>query len=379
MAVRGILPPKELSPEIPNVFDAFARELAINQFPLVARLPREPVTAREFKLFFADPRTRDYTLGADIGTTGATTVTLNDNTPLMVGDVLEVGTERIEVTAIDAGGADITVVRGVEGTTAATHSNGAAVQLIGNSRTGAEVDQTANRAARSSVTQYLQTFQYPVQVGGLSAEMNAALADSDANLIEQARREKLEEMVRDVEFILYYGIGESDSDSSTGRAKMRGIREFAKAANTLTTDPTNKGSYSPEDLVRDVFEKAKANGSDVDILVVSTDWMEGFSIWGHPLVRIDAGQTELGVDIKTFSSPFLGDVPIILSTQLRPKTAFGLESSEVKMRHRRQESWFPRGRRGDAFEADWIADFAIDVGKPAHHAWVEGITAFAAS
>jgi hypothetical protein len=39
----------------------------------------------------------------------------------------------------------------------------------------------------------------------------------------------------------------------------------------------------------------------------------------------------------------------------------------------------PRGSRGDATEGDFIMEGAIEVDNEAHHAWVEGITAFAAT
>ena len=49
------------------------------------------------------------------------------------------------------------------------------------------------------------------------------------------------------------------------------------------------------------------------------------------------------------------------------------------MRMKRNEFWNPRGSRGDAFEGDWIAEGAIEIENPSHHAWVEGITAFSAT
>ena len=49
------------------------------------------------------------------------------------------------------------------------------------------------------------------------------------------------------------------------------------------------------------------------------------------------------------------------------------------MRMKRNEFWNPRGIRGDSFEGDWMAEGAIEIENPAHHAWVEGITAFSAT
>jgi len=107
--------------------------------------------------------------------------------------------------------------------------------------------------------------------------------------------------------------------------------------------------------------------------------MTGLAIWGHAAQRIDAGVNVFGLPIDVFEAPFLGGISLIEAPLLRPFTAICLTSSEVRLRMKRNEYWSPRGSRGDAFEGDWIAEGAIDVENEAHHAWVEGITAFSAS
>ena len=47
-----------------------------------------------------------------------------------------------------------------------SYHNYAVIRLIGNSRTGAEVNQSAIAFKPTSVAQYCQTWQHPVQVGG---------------------------------------------------------------------------------------------------------------------------------------------------------------------------------------------------------------------
>src|SRR6185503_11650128 len=168
--VQGILENISLSTEQVTVLYPYLREVFINETPLVSRASMQPAEGAVYNIVSYDVRPRNYTLGAAI-TTGATTITLTDATPLLVGDVLELiktdgsATERIEVTATSATAP--TIRRAREGTTAvANDTTGAAgtlvVKLIGNSRTGAEIDQQANRAVRTLVEQYVQTFQFPV-------------------------------------------------------------------------------------------------------------------------------------------------------------------------------------------------------------------------
>lgn len=65
------------------------------------------------------------TLGAEIASTSATAVTMTAGHGLTGGETILVGSEQMYVSAVEVN--TLTVVRGVNGTTAATHSNGATV------------------------------------------------------------------------------------------------------------------------------------------------------------------------------------------------------------------------------------------------------------
>jgi len=58
-----------------------------------------------------------------VGSTSTTTVTVSSGSTTYVGDTILVGTEQMYVTNVD--GNTLTVIRGVNGTTSATHSGGA--------------------------------------------------------------------------------------------------------------------------------------------------------------------------------------------------------------------------------------------------------------
>lgn len=65
------------------------------------------------------------TLGAAISSTTATSLTMTANHDVQLGDTLVIDDEQFDVTAVSTN--TITVTRGINGTTAATHLNGAAV------------------------------------------------------------------------------------------------------------------------------------------------------------------------------------------------------------------------------------------------------------
>lgn len=390
MAVQGILQNINLSTEQVTVLYPYLREVFINETPLVAMLPREKADAVDYKVTLYDVRPRTYTLAAAVASGAATTMTLSDASPLMIGDILQLTKEdgstyeHVELTADPNTTTNVITVRRARGGTTATTNTLAGnttMYLIGNSRTGAEIDQNAQRAARSTVAQTVQTFNFPVQVGRVANQVgNTRLPAGFSSVFSLEQQVKITEMMRDEEYSAYYA--EYESVAAAGdRAKQRGLRQFIKAYSGGANVKLNGGSnYTKLNFIADTIQKAIDGGGNPDVVLVATNFLTFLSTWSVALQQFQNPRTTpwLGVPIKEFDAPFLGHpVRIIPSYQLRPGTAVALTSSDVKMRYIEQESFAPRGRRGDAVEGDAYADTCIEIGHPGWHAWVEGITSAA--
>ena len=206
-------------------------------------------------------------------------------------------------------------------------STAATVNLIGNSRTGAEVNQTGLTTIGISRTQYCQTFQFPVQISGSAQTARAQVMPGgiqspfDFNMTIQ-----LQNMVDDIENSCYYGIAQAPVDSSTTTAKMNGLKYILATNNT--TSPTNASAYGSTDLIRDTLQAARTGGGEPDLLVVSTNFMAGFATWGQAIQRVPAGETVFGTPINVLEAPFLHGVTIVEAPLLRPYTAIALTSSK---------------------------------------------------
>ena len=297
----------------------------------------------------------------------------------MNGDVLQlVSGERVEIIADpNLATNTVTVRRAAEGTTAGNGSVTDTILLISNSRTGGEVNQTAVSLRPTAINQYCQTWQHPVQVGGsLQSSSNFQTSAGVRTPFEQSKMDALQNLMDDMESSTYYGRGEDPS--LTSRPKQKGLKTLLSVNNT--TNPANAGAYKISDFLRDTLQAARSGGGDPDVLLLSTNFMVGLATWGQSAMRINAGTNVFGTPIDIFEAPFLGGgVTIIEAPLLQPFTAVALTSTEVRMRMKRNEFWNPRGNRGDAFEGEWIAEGAVEIENPAHHAWVEGVTAFSAN
>ena len=395
--LQGFLGTQQAGVEARNDVTVAIRNWFANRNPLVTRLPYVPVERVDFQMYTHKYRARSTSLGAAVTSSGQTSLTLADATFLMNHDVLELvdsttgNVERVQISGDPTSSTTVNITRGLwsevsgtQGTTALSSvTNGSTVNLIGNSRTGAEVQQTGLTTIGVARTQYCQTFQFPVQIGGSAQTARAQVLPGgiqtpfDFNMTVQ-----LQNMVDDIENCVYYGIAQAPNDGTGVTAKMNGLRSIFQTNNisTLTNmTPVNAAAYGSTDLVRDTLQAARSGGGEPDLLVVSTNFMSGFATWGQAIQRVPAGETVFGTPINVLEAPFLHGVTIVEAPLLRPYTAIALTSSEVYIRNKRNPFWQIRGSRGDMVEGDWIAEMAIEVVNESHHAWVEGITAFSAN
>jgi hypothetical protein len=225
------------------------------------------------------------------------------------------------------------------------------------------------------VTQNCQTVQHAYQVGGaLQADTN--YTTGFASPLDRDRMLAMQHVMDDFESSCYYGKAVTLAASTT-RPLMTGAKNLLTTNNQ--TSPTNSAAYKPSDLVRDTLQACFDGGGNPTVLLVSTDFLTGFSVWGHAALRLQAGANVFGTPIDLFEAPFLSGVSIIPAPLLRPGTAICLSDPEVRVRLKRAMIDKPRGSRGDAFEGDIIMEGAIEIDNEAHHAWVSGVTAFAAA
>ncbi|MBV8487687.1 MAG: DUF5309 family protein, partial [Planctomycetaceae bacterium] len=365
---------------IPNDVFGVAINWFVNRTPLVSRLPKLPTGSPQFLVTNDNyrPRSNPLNNGGQV-TAAATTIGMTDASIFDIGDVLQLEQEYLLVTGTPDSGTSavntLTVVRGYAGTTAAAHNDQLPVYLVSNSRTGAELNITSVSRIPQAVTQYCQTVQHAYQVGG-ALQSDSNYITGFATPLDRDRMLAIQHVMDDFESACYYGKGVPLSATGS-RPLMKGISSLLQT--NVVTSPTNAAAYKPSDLVRDTIQACFNGGGNPTVLVVSTDFLSGFAVWGHAAMRLQAGSNVFGTPIDLFEAPFLSGISIIPAPLLRPGTAICLSDPEVRIRLKRPMIDKPRGSRGDAFEGDIIMEGAIEVDNEAHHAWVTGVTAFAAA
>lgn len=295
--LQGIQGAFDNQAEVRNDIYVVASNWFVNRCPLVTRVPRVPVGSTTFTIVSRSYRPRVVSLAGTVAA-GDTQITLQDASPFMNGDVLELASgERVELTG-DPNLANNTVPvrRGAEGTTPGTGAINDQIRLIGNSRTGGEINQNGVALKPVGTTQYCQTWQHPVQVGGsLQASSSFQTYPGARTPFEQYKMDALQNLMDDMEYSSYYGRGEDPAVAT--RPKQKGLRTLLNG--TLTTNPVNAGAYKATDFIRDTMQLCRQNGGDPDVLLVSSNFMTGLATWGQAAQRIDAGVNVFGTPKDT--------------------------------------------------------------------------------
>ncbi len=159
--LQGYLGTQQAGVEARNDVTVAIRNWFANRNPLVTRLPYVPVERVDFLMYTHKYRARSTTVTAAVSASTTTGLSLGDATFLMNHDVLQLidstsgASEYVQISGDPTGSQTVTVIRGVAGTTATTSvASGSTVNLIGNSRTGGEVNQTGLTTIGVSRTQY---------------------------------------------------------------------------------------------------------------------------------------------------------------------------------------------------------------------------------
>jgi hypothetical protein len=374
--LQGIPRPVDLAAALLDSDLAISREWSINRNPLYARLRAAPVDSFVVQTWPHQFRPRTTTLGAAVADAVTTTITLASVAFIMNGDVLMLASgEFVEVVDHPNTTANtILVRRGAAGTTAAAQTTATTVTLIGNSRTSAETQQKAITELPGNVVQYVQTFQHVFSLGGGQLAVRPRYLAGRATPYDGEKQDKLQNITDDIEFAAMYGRAENVG-GAVSRYKMGGLFNLLTTNNT--TGPTNAAAYKPSDFIRDTFQPIVSAGGNPDLILASTGWLTGLSVWGFQPQRIDAGSTVFGTSINAFAVPFFPQATIIPVPMMQGNSAIVCESDELQWGVLEQLRSQDYGITGDAREGDWIARQAIVVENEQHHAAVRNITGFA--
>lgn len=308
------------------------------------------------------------------GTT--TTVPVDDGSryiPMQVLLVEETG-EYMLVTA--TAGNNLTVTRGMGGTTVTNITNGMHVQLIGNAHEEASPIPTAITQQGAPRMNYTQIFRNAWAVSGTAKAINFRTG----NKVAKNKRDCAMYHAEDQERSMLWGVKHVSTLNGKPFRMTDGIKaQITQYGGTVVAANTGAvaGNYSRgdfEEFIRQVFAKNVkgqpneriAIGGDIVLKVLNQMTMlDG-------VYQIEQGETKLGITVNTIVTPFgtlkLMTHPLMNENPVWQKELYVLHPGAIRRRMLREtfdEGYDTNGNRIDGVDADqgvMTTEMGIEVG-----------------
>lgn len=253
-------------------------------------------------------------------TSTATTITLTDASMVQVGDVLEIGSEWVWVSAVNKTTEVATVTRAVAGTTAATHADAVAVTRITNAQLEGIENHASSFVTRSVPYNYNQEIHRGIKV---SDRQIAVRQYGIENEYTYQLNKKMREAMIDLERALLYGKREQDTTSVAG--KLGGLDYFINSSGGNTV---SAGGAVTQDDFDEAMRLAYEDGGMPSVAIVSPKNMKVIkNIYdgGTPL-QVPRTETTLGMTIERVLTPY-GTVELLMNRWIDDSEIFLIDPS----------------------------------------------------
>jgi hypothetical protein len=243
------------------------------------------------------------------------------------GSICAIDDEYILVAATSDDTSLTTVVRGQCGTTAATHTSGATIYVIGQATFDSTEFPIAKMGTRTPTGNYLQQFVIPVEVDDITALIKNV---GTANEVDYQKDKKLRKALALLERQVLWGAKQATAQgSATVAATMDGVRSL------ISTNSTAAGSVRlTEATFRATVKKCDDYGGQPDWAFVNRFQGDVIDTWNEGRTRFDATESAVGKEvIQYLKCPYArnGRLRIIRSRHMKPDEIYIVDSSKLSL------------------------------------------------
>ncbi len=294
------------------------------------------------------------------------TFTVADAELFRNGTMFKIDDEVMICASVNKGTKVVTVyARGHGSSSAATHADNAAVEIIGIARPeGADADYDAMTKIEF-FDNYTQIYQTALKMTG--TEMVIDEIGYDDVWAYQANK-KMPEMLRLVERSLFWGL--KDAGSATGP------RTYAGMDALITTNVTTSvGSIAKADIDAMALTIRLAGGNPSAFVChpsVANDLRD--LVDTSAFVRLDQSNSVLGMNALSGISTQYGPLRIVEDRWCPTSKAYVIDPSKMGLVTLRPFQWSPLARHGDYEHAELIGEFSFVLANEYIHGKLTGIS-----
>lgn len=257
---------------------------------VLSKLPSKSVSDPTYRLFEREHPSRWVRLNEALDSS-ETAVDVDDGAAFRAGDIILCDDERMSVSSVS--GNTLTVVRGVVGSTAATHSDDAWVKILFQKQTEYGSSGTPITSDLNTVENYTQIFKESYG----QSNTNKATRKRAYNDLADSRAMALDRLRRDKEQMVVWGKREVNRSSGVITRYSGGLDEF------VTTNRHDlEGSLEMGDIAY-LINLSTRFGSSKKLWFVGRDALYQLSALGLDFVRIDMASKVLGMSVNRVRGP----------------------------------------------------------------------------
>lgn len=332
------------------------------------RLINYPHTKVEWLEDSMSPRSGTIAEDLDTSETGVDVASGNGDY-LKAGDVLKIDSELMYVSSVATDTA--TVIRGFGGSTAASHSNGAAWTLATIARLEGADFTTGHTTAVSNPYNYTQILSEAVKVTGSEQKdtkygINDTMAYHIAKLIGGGdgigSKGKAGKLAIALQQIFYYG-KRAQGSATTARA-AGGFEQF------VTTNVTNAASEAlTRKRIEDLMERCYLAGGTPDKIICNSWAKRKITSFYEDLIRTERSEERGGSTITTIVTDF-GEIEVVFDKWCPSDRLYLIEPEKMGWVTYRPFDVVDRASTGDYMVKDVIGEYSFVLVNETAHGYI---------
>jgi hypothetical protein len=263
-----------------------------------------------------------------------------------VGDVILIDAEYMRVTAVNAAGTTLTVTRGYNSSTAASHSDNAVVVGVGLALaegSDPEIFRSVDRVARNNYTQIFGPHQVSMSGTEIVIPKYGVASEWDHQVAK-----KVKEVAISIEQALLYG--KVQEDTSGEIRTMGGFIDF------ITTNVDSSTTTITEAKILDQMQAVFDLGGSVDRLVMGSKTKRVCSAFASSItVNVNRDERTRGQVVDMFQSDF-GQAGLHLNRWCRTADLFGFSRDQATIKTLRPLQIERLAKTGDSEKCQILAE-----------------------
>jgi len=348
----------------------------VSQFStMLMKLPQE--RAKSFKVEWMNDQLLPQVSALSASATSVATsidTTADEGSYFKAGDILRIADTGEPIRVVASSASALSVVRAIDGSTAASAASGAKLIRVGGSNEQGATAPTAVITKRVAEYNYTQIIRNPYRF----TETANATGWYGGPLLAKERKKKATEHKAEIENMLFFGARSYSAGTNNPRHTAGGLLHYVTSeSDTDTLDETELQTF---------FRHGLEFGSSKKVFFCAPLVAQVISSFLEEDIRAKSGETLYGVQVDHVISGITGQrIPVIVKKEWKrygesagQYGTYGVlvDMESVQLAPLRDTALLGNRQANDADEqmAEFISEISLKVENPTAHRWLVDVT-----